>query len=398
MLSRGTLRSFAACGAPSRDLRTRWRRALGVRSGIALPNMALAALKAADPTGKQARCSLARQVLCNSRGKHGLCFDNERCITEQDVTDLDVAVKVCDKMARATKPADASRWRADWCREGSSPLQTPELMATLAHSNAVLPAAAYGAPRSLMLMQTNFHAMHQAASVHNSKLVSDATKLARPDTPDLQLSWHNVRTAVDCMVREPEVMAIAWKRYTAVVLAWRIMGDVQAQRQQHFEERDGVDRLSQVDDDSMSRLCSYIVEMDTAVSLFRTSKRFACLQHLEKKMPHLRIRTLASNFPHMQLSSYDRLDAYSQEPCKVARNFVLRRKNVNLYVDFVGEVERDLNEFHGTADDTVPLVDVGGKKYVAPLDALCNRGPLAARRTWMYRQVRSLRTRQAVLF
>lgn len=73
----------------------------------------------------------------------------------------------------------------------------------------------------------------------------------------------------------------------------------------------------------------------SAIALIRSCKTFRDSKALAMRIPHMHIRMVPGCFPHAISSSLDREDLKNNQKRLVTRNFVVKKRTVSLYVDFV---------------------------------------------------------------
>jgi hypothetical protein len=134
---------------------------------------------------------------------------------------------------------------------------------------------------------------------------------------------------------------------------------------EHALEREdkGTIHLATLHADAFSRIALHL-DTRSAVALMRTCAEFRRSDALTSRTPHMRVRKLLGDFPHARVMSRDRDGGnLARDQSKhVLRDFVVARRAVRLYVDFV------LPRLRAT-----PLCKKDGK-YEAPESAQ-RRGP-----------------------
>jgi hypothetical protein len=73
----------------------------------------------------------------------------------------------------------------------------------------------------------------------------------------------------------------------------------------------------------------------------KTCDAFHKCEQIGLRVPHMHIRLIPGEFPHFFESSYDRDLLIQNQKQRVHRNFVVKKKKVNLWIDFVEHRRRD---------------------------------------------------------
>ncbi len=136
--------------------------------------------------------------------------------------------------------------------------------------------------------------------------------------------------AVSAFYQKLEARELSLKR------ARSTLGLLESIVEAHVAKRvaDGHAYLCQMGDDAFARMAQHL-DPNGAAALMGTCAEYSRCGALKSRMPHMHVRVLMGNFPHVRAISHDR-EALAQNQSKsVMRDFVLVRKAVRLYVDFV---------------------------------------------------------------
>ena len=93
-------------------------------------------------------------------------------------------------------------------------------------------------------------------------------------------------------------------------------------------------------EDCLSMISMYL-DSKSAIALMRSSTTFLKCTDIALRVPHMRIRVIPAEFPHRIESSYDRDLLMQNRKQVVKRNFVVKKKKVSLWVDFVQHCLRE---------------------------------------------------------
>lgn len=104
--------------------------------------------------------------------------------------------------------------------------------------------------------------------------------------------------------------------------------------QQIAERRKKPSLLLAMEDDCFEVMSRYL-DPKSAIAMMKSCKTFRDSKALAMRIPHMHIRMVTGNFPHAVSSSFDRDELNANRKRLVTRNFVVKKRAVFLYVDFV---------------------------------------------------------------
>jgi hypothetical protein len=93
-------------------------------------------------------------------------------------------------------------------------------------------------------------------------------------------------------------------------------------------------------EDCLSMISMYL-DSKSAIALMRSSTTLLRCTDIALRVPHMRIRVISGEFPHRLESSYDRDLLMQNRKQVVKRNFVIKKKKVSLWIDFVQHCLRE---------------------------------------------------------
>lgn len=149
-----------------------------------------------------------------------------------------------------------------------------------------------------------------------------------------------VNAYIATLVHTPQEQASLWQRIearaTALNSAWSSVSLLKARVKMHIERRVAAERrhLEEMSEDALATVARQL-SPTAASSLMRTCRGFRDMTLLQDRLPHLRIRHVDGAFPHGRVISRDRADLAKNVNKPVMRAFVVKRKAVRIYVDFI---------------------------------------------------------------
>ena len=174
-------------------------------------------------------------------------------------------------------------------------------------------------------------------------------QLLRLVKPHLYISFENPFIAD---IAEAEVAIEKWvdqelsacdlllKRAEAIEKAHELFSSLKQLMNKHVAERRKKPPLILFMEDDCLDIVSRHLDEKSAISMIRSCKTFQKFKPFSLRIPHMHIRMVPGKFPHMVSSSLDRDALKANLKQLVTRNFVVKKKNVFLYVDFVQQTLR----------------------------------------------------------
>jgi hypothetical protein len=123
------------------------------------------------------------------------------------------------------------------------------------------------------------------------------------------------------------------ERASTLKKAHDLFGSLKRLANQQIEERRKRPSLLLEMEDDCFEIMTRHLNSKSAIALIRSCKTFRDSKALAMRIPHIRMVT--GCFPHAVSSSLDREDLKNNRKQLVTRNFVVKKRTVSLYVDFV---------------------------------------------------------------
>ena len=140
---------------------------------------------------------------------------------------------------------------------------------------------------------------------------------------------------VERLVQNDEAHAMVVDRYACLKRARAGMVNFVQLLLHHYAQRRSKPPPLQSMEDDCFEVVSRHLDTKAAAALCCVSKSYRKSRPLGLRIPHLHIRTVQGSFPHVVTNSLDR-DALSMNIKQVVtRNFVVKKKKIMLWVDFV---------------------------------------------------------------
>lgn len=153
---------------------------------------------------------------------------------------------------------------------------------------------------------------------------------------------------------------------------------LEAKVQAHITKRtvEGHTFVADMSEDAFARM-SMFLDLKAVVALMRTCRAHHDSGSLKARLPHLRVRNSAGNFPHCRLISRDRELLMHNESKPVMRDFVVSRQTVRIFVDFVLPTLRRVPLKKKQRTDGLCNLDhdFSDDEFEDPPEALSQRGP-----------------------
>lgn len=140
--------------------------------------------------------------------------------------------------------------------------------------------------------------------------------------------------------QEPEACDLLFKRAAAVEKGHELFSRLKVLRKTHIAERRKKPSLLLLMQDDCLDIMSRHLDTTSAIAMKQSCKTFHNFKSFSLRIPHMHIRMLTGKFPHCISSSLDRDALMANRKQFVTRNFVVKKKNVFLYVDFVQQTLR----------------------------------------------------------
>lgn len=179
---------------------------------------------------------------------------------------------------------------------------------------------------------------HCAALVASCR--KHATSLAKPYVLDYEDACNVVDRMLDASPEQARMVQCGQALRKGYVTVLNLKQTIDNHIAQKKDERGGSCLLMELPDDCLSLIAQH-TDCTTAIFMMRTCKGLHSCDYLKSRIPHMRIRTVKGQFPHYQAPSYNRSDLAQNNKQPLMRDFIVKKKQVNLWIDFVQPTLRD---------------------------------------------------------
>lgn len=200
---------------------------------------------------------------------------------------------------------------------------------------------AYGTPGGVVEMGVQIITHFAEAQKLNNELIDavkqSATSFAEPHIPHLDAAECAVETMLNRRQEHGKLLARAeaLKKGNAKFVEFKkTIATYSAEKKKRGSP------FMQLEEDCLSIISMYL-DSKSSIALMRSCTTFLKCTDLPLRVPHMRIRVIPGGFPHSVASSYDRNLLVQNRKQAVKRNFVVKKKTVTLWVDFVQHCLRE---------------------------------------------------------